>query len=77
MTNVDKPCYVYYLADYDPSGQDAARNTKARLRELAPYAEIHFEMLAVLPSQIDAWNLPTRPTKTSDFTVERLQRHQR
>jgi hypothetical protein len=66
MTNVDKPCYVYYLADCDPSGQDAARNTEARLRELAPYAEIHFEMLAVLPSQIDAWNLPTRPTKTSD-----------
>ena len=28
--------------------------------------EIHFERLAVTPSQIDEWDLPTRPTKQAD-----------
>jgi hypothetical protein len=27
---------------------------------------VHFKRLAVLPGQITEWNLPTRPTKTSD-----------
>ncbi len=61
-----KPTFVYHLGDYDPSGQDAARVTEKRLRELAPDAEIHFECLAVTPSQIVEFGLPTRPTKTSD-----------
>ena len=29
-------------------------------------AEIHFERLGVTLEQIEAWDLPTRPTKTSD-----------
>jgi hypothetical protein len=33
---------------------------------MAPEAEIHFERIAVTTEQITAWNLPTRPTKTSD-----------
>jgi hypothetical protein len=36
------------------------------LRELAPFADIHFERLAVTPEQIEEWNLPSRPTKESD-----------
>ena len=36
------------------------------MRELAPDAEIRFERLAVKPSQIREWNLPSRPTKQSD-----------
>jgi hypothetical protein len=33
---------------------------------MAPDAEIHFERVAVTTEQIAHWNLPTRPTKTSD-----------
>jgi hypothetical protein len=45
---------------------DAARHIEDRLREMAPKAEIHFERIAVTPEQIAEWNLPSRPTKTSD-----------
>ena len=61
-----KPAFVYHLGDYDPSGQDAAANIERRLREFAPNADIIFRQIAVLPSQITRWNLPTRPTKGSD-----------
>jgi hypothetical protein len=61
-----KPAFVYHLGDYDPSGQDAAANIERRLREFAPSADIIFRQIAVLPSKITRWNLPTRPTKSSD-----------
>jgi hypothetical protein len=33
---------------------------------LAPAAAIHFQRLAVTTEQIAAWDLPTRPTKSTD-----------
>jgi hypothetical protein len=33
---------------------------------MAPDAGIYFERVAVTPEQIEAWSLPTRPTKSSD-----------
>ena len=61
-----KPAYIYYLGDFDPSGLDIARTVEQRLREFAPAAEIHFNRIAVTEEQIDRWQLPTRPTKKSD-----------
>jgi hypothetical protein len=63
---LDVPAYVYHLGDFDPSGVNAGEKIEETLRELAPDAEIHFERLAVDRPQIWAWNLPTRPTKTTD-----------
>ena len=62
----DKPCYLYYLGDHDPSGVDIPNKVIDGLRDMAPEAEIQFEVLAVLPEQIEEFNLPTRPTKKSD-----------
>ena len=62
----DKPTWLYYLGDHDPSGVDIPRVVHERLREMAPEAEINFARLAVNPDQIKAWDLPTRPTKKSD-----------
>src|SRR5262245_39157892 len=62
----DRPCFTYHLGDYDPSGVNAGEKIEDTLRESAPEAEIYFERIAVLPEQIEAWNLPTRPTKASD-----------
>jgi hypothetical protein len=61
-----KPARIYYFGDYDPSGADISRDCEAKLRQFAPEASIHFERVAVEPWQIDAWELPTRPTKESD-----------
>jgi len=69
------PTYIYHLGDFDPSGVNAGEKIEETLREMAPDAEIYFERLAVTEEQIDAWNLPTRPTKKSDTAIEILRRH--
>lgn len=61
-----KTAYLYYFGDYDPSGLDIPRKTEATLREMAPDAELSFERVAVTPEQIEAFQLPTRPTKKTD-----------
>jgi hypothetical protein len=60
------PVYMYQLGDHDPSGVDAWRDFQQKVRGFAPEAEVHFERLAVTPAQIALYNLPTRPTKSSD-----------
>jgi hypothetical protein len=66
INSLDVPAYIYHLGDFDPSGVNAGEKIEETLRDLAPDAEIHFERLAVSLGQIQAWNLPTRPTKASD-----------
>jgi hypothetical protein len=66
INGLDVPAYIYHLGDYDPSGVNAAEKIEQTLREMAPSAEIIFERLAVTEEQIAAWDLPTRPTKTTD-----------
>jgi hypothetical protein len=61
-----KPAFLYYFGDYDPSGLDITRSVEARLREFAPAADIEFKRVAVTEEQIEAWALPTRPTKKTD-----------
>jgi hypothetical protein len=60
------PAHIYHLGDFDPSGVNAGEKIEETLRELAPDAEIFFQRIAVTPEQIEDWDLPTRPTKTSD-----------
>ena len=66
ISDLEVPAYIYHFGDFDPSGVNAAEKIEQTLRELAPDAEIHFQRVAVTPAQIDNWNLPTRPTKTTD-----------
>lgn len=69
----DKPTYLYYFGDWDPSGVDIARVVEDRLTEFAADAEIHFERVAVTPEQVSQWNLPTRPTKKTDSRSKSFQ----
>ena len=68
----EKPTYLYYLGDHDPSGVDIPRKVEAGVREYAPNVDLHFERIAVTPEQISEFNLPTRPTKKSDSRSKRL-----
>jgi hypothetical protein len=61
-----KPTKIYYFGDWDPSGVDIPRFVQASLEELTDHADITFIREAVDPWQIALWQLPTRPTKTSD-----------
>jgi hypothetical protein len=67
-----RPTYIYYVGDHDPSGVDIQRYVTKTVREMAPAAELHVERLAVLPAQIKAYRLPTRPTKESDSRSKRF-----
>jgi hypothetical protein len=62
----NKPAFLYYLGDHDPSGLDITRVVEKGIREFAPEADIRFERVAVTPAQIIGLALPTRPTKTTD-----------
>jgi hypothetical protein len=66
MNGLDVPVYIYHLGDFDPSGVNAGEKIEETLMELAPDADITFERIAVTEEQIADWNLPTRPTKSSD-----------
>ncbi|MEP7105869.1 MAG: hypothetical protein ABI838_08485 [Chloroflexota bacterium] len=66
IEGIDKPTFIYYFGDHDPSGEDIRRNVERRLREFAPDADISFVHVAVTAEQITQWQLPTRPTKRSD-----------
>lgn len=61
-----KPAFIYYFGDYDPSGLDIAVKVETGLRKYAPQADITFERVAVTQEQIERWNLPSRPTKSTD-----------
>lgn len=65
IEDADKPAWLYFLRDHDPSGERIFQSAVNALRRYAPSdAEIHLEQLALTPDQIRAWDLPTRPTKT-------------
>jgi len=66
------PAYIYHLGDFDPSGVNAGEKIEETLREHAPDAEIIFQRIAVTRDQIVDWDLPTRPTKTSDSRAKRF-----
>ena len=66
QTEQGKTTFLYYFGDRDPSGVDIPRHVEESLREFAPDAPIHFECVAVTQAQIEEFDLPTRPTKTTD-----------
>lgn len=73
MKSKNKPVYIYYLGDWDPSGLDISRSTESRLREFAPNIDLHFERIAVTAYQIEALHLPTRPTKKTDTRTRNFE----
>jgi hypothetical protein len=60
-----KQVLLYHLGDYDPSGHAAADAIEKTFAEEFD-CMIRFERIAILPGQIEEFNLPTRPTKESD-----------
>ena len=60
------PVFIYHLGDFDRSGVNAGEKIEETLMEMASDADIKFERVAVTAGQINAWHLPSRPTKTSD-----------
>ncbi len=70
---INKPTYIYYFGDYDPSGRDIPRDIETKLRTFAPNADINFEIVGVTPEQIETLNLQTRPTKKTDTRCKNFE----
>jgi hypothetical protein len=67
--NQEKNVYIYYFGDHDPSGKDIDRAAKSAIERHLKDSEkvnFHFERVAILPEDIEKYNLPTRPTKKTD-----------
>ncbi len=62
----DRPTFLYYFGDHDPSGRDIDRFVEKELRRHAPDCDLHFKRVAVQPEQIEQYGLTTRPTKKTD-----------
>ena len=50
-----------------------AEKMESELKRRAPNSDISVSRLAVNRQQIEAWNLPTRPTKTTDTRARMFQ----
>lgn len=65
----EKDVYIYYFGDHDPSGKDIDRAAKSAIETHLKNSEkvnFHFNRVAILPEDIEIYNLPTRPTKKTD-----------
>lgn len=61
-----KPGIVLHLGDYDASGEVMFRALEQDVQAFG--GDVEFHRLAVLPEQIEEWNLPTKPAKTKGNT---------
>lgn len=59
-----KSCYLLYMGDLDPSGEDMVRDIKDRLIEL--WAQVQVDKIALTTEQVDEFSLPPNPAKTTD-----------
>lgn len=74
MWEDERPAIVFYVGDFDPTGEDIDRDFRARLG----FDSLDFERLAVTPIQITDMNLPPLPGKTTDSRAARfMERHGR
>ena len=67
---------MYLLTDFDPSGLGIAETVTVELMNRSYPTEVYVERLAVNREQIDEYQLPTRPTKTTDSRARKfMQQH--
>jgi hypothetical protein len=73
LQGIEKPVFIYYFGDYDPSGVDIRDKVEQGIREFAPDEDITFQGAAVTPAQIKSYKLPTRPTKKTDSRAKNFK----
>jgi hypothetical protein len=69
--DVVRGAVIYYFGDHDPSGLKVDASIEGGIRRILVSEfnwpedgqPLDFERIAVTPDQIEAWSLPTRPTK--------------
>lgn len=68
-----KQILVLYLGDHDPSGIDMTRDIEERL-EMFARGRVHVKRLALNMNQVEQYNPPENPAKTTDSRYEQYIR---
>jgi len=64
LKNINKLIRIYYFGDFDPSGKDIYRFVQSAFRTFGISAD--FELVAITLKQIEEYDIPHAPTKTTD-----------
>lgn len=62
---------LFYLGDHDPSGEDMVRDIEDRLVEFGAGRRLSVKKLALTMAQIDQYNPPPNPAKSTDSRYEK------
>lgn len=73
ISDEERPVYIYYFGDHDPSGVAIDRFVEKEIRRHAPDCDLTFERVAVVEDQIAEFGLQTRPTKKSDSRAKNFK----
>jgi hypothetical protein len=70
----DAECTILYLGDHDPSGEDMVRDIRDRMQTFG--ANVEVRKIALTMTQIEKYNPPPNPAKTSDpRSAEYIAKH--
>lgn len=64
LARPDKACYLLYLGDHDPSGEDMVHDVQNRMEVFG--AEVEVEKVALTMRQVEEYQPPPNPAKLSD-----------
>lgn len=66
-----RECVILYFGDFDPSGQDIERNIREKLNDTFA-VEVEVERRALTRAQIDEFELPPQPAKSTDARYDQF-----
>lgn len=72
MCDCNKDVVILYLGDHDPSGIDMTRDVMDRIGQMA-HADAEVKRLALNMDQVEMWNPPENPAKTTDSRFHAYQ----
>lgn len=72
LRDEERPIFIYYFGDYDPSGVWIDKDAEKKVRAFAPHLNITFKREAVTKEQIEKFNLPGAPPKKSDSRASKF-----
>lgn len=73
-TEAGKDCYILYLGDFDPSGEDMVRDVRDRMTLLGSvkHGALEVRKIALTRDQIDEYEPPPNPAKTTDSRFQKF-----
>jgi hypothetical protein len=71
--NIDVPIHIFYLGDFDPSGEDIERDIHNRVQK-ASGGDFVITRLAIFPEDIKRFHLPPQKIKSTDSRAAGFRR---